>query len=95
MGQAQLAVVTTAPPSAASIAEVRSLFGCSRIGNVYNNLDPQLRRTLCFAAGLKQHHVDLDLNQLEQLERVKLHRAINALEPVIRKLAGHSIRDFK
>ena len=95
MGQAQLAVVTTAPPAAVSIAQFRRSLGCSRIGNIYDNLDPQLRKILCFAAGLKQHHVDLDLNQLDQLEKVKLHRAINALEPVIRKLAGHSIRDFK
>ena len=95
MGQAQLAIVDTAPLAAESIAEIRGLFGNSRIGSMYDSLDFNMRKTLCFAAGLKQHHVDLKLSQLDQLEKVKLHRAINSLEPVICKLAGHPINDFK
>jgi hypothetical protein len=95
MGQALLVHVESTPPAAESIALIHGLFGNSRIGYVYDNLEPQLKNTLCFAAGLKQHHVDLKLSQLDQLEKVKLHRAINVLEPVIRKLAGHSISEFK
>lgn len=81
--------------AADSIAQIRGLFGNSRIGSLYDNLEPNMRKTLCFAAGLKQHHVGLKLSQLDQLEKVKLHRAISALEPVISKLAGHPINDFK
>ncbi|QUM84430.1 hypothetical protein [Moritella sp. 28] len=81
--------------AAESIAQIRGLFGNSRIGSFYDNLDFNMRKTLCFAAGLKQHHVDLKLDELDQLEKVKLHRAINSLEPVIGKLAGHPINDFK
>jgi len=81
--------------AAESIAQIRGLFGNSRIGSFYDNLDFNMRKTLCFAAGLKQHHVDLKLDELDQLEKVKLHRAINSLEPVICKLAGHPINDFK
>ena len=95
MGQAQLATIDTTPSMADSMALIRGLFGCSRIGFVYDNLEPDMRKTLCFAAGLKQHHVDLKLSQFDQFEKVKLHRAINALAPVISKLAGHPINDFK
>lgn len=95
MGQAQLAVIETTPPAAETIAQIHTLYGCSRIGAVYDNLDRGIREILCFSAKLQQRHVDLKLSELDQLEKVKLHRAINALEPVIRKLAGHSIRDFK
>ena len=81
--------------AAESIAQIHELFGNSRIGSVYDNLDFNMRKTLCFAAGLKQHHVDLKLSQLDHIEKVKLHHAINSLEPVIGKLAGHPINDFK
>ncbi|EDM65053.1 hypothetical protein PE36_08336 [Moritella sp. PE36] len=81
--------------AADSIAQIRGLFGNSRIGSLYDNLEPDMRKTLCFAAGLKKHHVGLKLSQLDHIEKVKLHHAINSLEPVIGKLAGHPINDFK
>jgi len=95
MGQAQLAIVDTAPQAAESIAQIHSFFGSSRIGSIYDKLDRRMREILCFSAKLQQRHVDMKLSELDQLEKAKLHRAINALEPVIGKLAGHSISEFK
>ena len=95
MGQAQLAIVDTAPPSADSIAQIHSLFGSSRIGYIYDKLDENVKSGILLIAGLKSRHLKLKLSEFDQLEKVKLHNAINALEPVIRKLAGHSISEFK
>ncbi|SGY96054.1 hypothetical protein [Moritella viscosa] len=95
MGQAQLAIVETAPPSADSIAQIHSLFGSSRIGCIYDKLDENLKKGILVAAGLKMPHLKLKLSELDPLDKVKLHHAINALEPVIGKLAGHSISEFK
>ncbi|PKH06686.1 hypothetical protein [Moritella sp. Urea-trap-13] len=81
--------------AAESIAQIHALFGNSRIGSVYDSLDFDMRKTLCFAAGLKQRNIDMKLSQFDHIEKVKLHHAINSLEPVIGKLAGHPINEFK
>ncbi len=95
MGQAQLAVVESTPTAAESIAQIHSLFGGSLIARTYDNLDDNLKTGILKAAGLKSRHLKLKLSELERSEKEQVHQVINALEPVIKKLAGHSIKDFR
>jgi hypothetical protein len=95
MGQPQLAIVESTQPAAESISQIHSLFGSSRIGYVYDSLDETIKSGILLAAGLKSRHLKLKLSELDLDEKAQLHQAINALEPVIKKLAGRSIKDFK
>lgn len=95
MGQALLAPIETPPPAAASIEEIHSLFGNTKIGRIYDNLDIQMKKAICTAAGLKAEHLGLKMNEFNCLDKAKLHKGVHKLELVVKTLAGHSIRDFK
>ncbi|MGF1717862.1 hypothetical protein L4D08_23660 [Photobacterium chitinilyticum] len=87
---------TYARPAAESIAHCHALFDCqSQLGISYDNLEESVRRTLCFSAGLKQHHIPMKLHELNTLERKAIHRAINTLADAIKPLAHHSFKEFR
>lgn len=97
MSNTQLAVIESSsiPTAEESISNIHSLFGSSKICCIYDALDENMKKTLCISAGLKAKHLELKLSEFDCLDRAKLHKGINALEPVIKKLAGHSISQFK
>ena len=95
MGQAQLAIVESTPQAADSIAEIHSLFGKTKLGRIYDNLDIQMKKAICVAAGLKGQHLDLKMSEFNCLDRAKLHKGVHDLELVVKALAGRSISEFK
>lgn len=83
-------------PAQASIAYCHELFGCkSSLGLSYDNLAEDVKRTLCFSAGLKQRHVEMKLHEMEDLERKALHRSINTLADALKPFAHKAFRDFQ
>lgn len=83
-------------PAKDSIAYCHELFGCkSSLGLSYDNLAEDVKRTLCFSAGLKQRHVDMKLHEMTDLERVELHRSINTLADALKPFAHKAFRDFQ
>jgi hypothetical protein len=95
MAQAQQVQVNHTPPAAESLANMHALFGSrSQKGMAYDHLPEDIKRALCFAAGLKERHTSLRLAEMNQLERTRVHRAINKLADALKPLANSSLKDF-
>ncbi|MGF1761026.1 hypothetical protein L4D76_24500 [Photobacterium sagamiensis] len=96
MAQAQAQVqVNTTPTAAESLAAMHAMFGSkSEKGMIYDHLPDDIKRTVCFAAGLKQRHTDMRLAEMSQFERAQLHRAINKLADALKPLANCSLKEF-
>lgn len=87
---------TTTPSIATSRAEIFALFNvCSDAGLRWDSLPESARNLFCRAAGLKQQHVRLPLNEFHELDRLKLFKAIKSTEQIIQQFASLSFKDFK
>ncbi len=90
----------TAAPVAKTIeqsrAEIYALFNAEQHGGlIWDALSPDERRIFCFAAGLKQGHINKPLADFNDMERHKLLRAIKAITSVGQKFATISLQEFK
>lgn len=85
-----------AKPIEQSRAEIFAMLDASsRGGLVWEQLQQSERRIFCFAAGLKQSHIDKPISKFNELERHKLLRAIKSIEQAAKKFTTVSIKDFK
>jgi hypothetical protein len=83
-----------APPKAVTgrhipkgLAEIKALMGSERHmpGYVYNKvLSPQERTLVCFAAGLKRHHLESGFANFDAETRLKIHKAILQMEQLVK-----------
>jgi hypothetical protein len=81
---------------AQSRAEIFELFNAnSSAGLLWDNLPEPARNLFCRAAGLKQQHIRLPLNEFHELDRLKLFKAIKSTEQIIQQFASLSFKDFK
>ena len=77
-------------------AEIHAMFNAeSQGGLIWETLNQADRRIFCFAAGLKQSHVDKPLKQFDELERHKLLRTIKLVEQIAKQFSSVSLQDFK
>jgi hypothetical protein len=67
----------------------------SRAGLIWDGLSELDRNIFCRAAGLKQLHINLPLNQFHKLDRLKLIKAIKSTEQAAKQFADLSFKDFK
>jgi hypothetical protein len=86
---------TTTPSIATSRAEIFALFDVSSdAGLRWDNLPDSSRNLFCRAAGLKQQHISLPLNAFNELDRLKLFKAIKSIEESAKHFASLSFKDF-
>lgn len=95
MAQAQQLQTNHTPTAAESLANMHALFGSrSQKGMVYDHLPDDIKRTLCFSADLRERHTKMRLAEMNQLERTRVHRAINKLADALKPLANGLLKDF-
>ena len=93
MAQAQLR--TSTPAAAESLANIHALFNAqSRGGMLYDHLPEKIRETLCFNVRLSRKHVAMKLADMNDVERAKLHRAINELVSALKPLMSCPLSEF-
>jgi len=93
MAQAQLQ--PSAPAAAESIANIHALFNAeSRGGLHYDNLPQNVRATLCFSARIGRSNVDKKLADMNDVDRAKLHRAVNTLVSALKPLMSCPLSEF-
>ena len=84
------------PSIAQSHAEIFDMLNVSsRAGLIWDGLPELDRNLICRAAGLKQQHINLPLNQFHELDRRKLFDAIKSIECVVKQFARTSFPYFK
>jgi len=69
------------------LAEIKALMGSERHmpEYVYNKvLSPQERTLVCFAAGLKRHHLESGFANFDAEARLKIHKAILQMEQLVK-----------
>lgn len=87
---------TIAPSIDESRAKIYAMLdAASQGGLIWAGLSTEQRRIFCFAAGLKQSHVEKQLSAFDDLERHKLLRAIKAIAHTAAQFAAISKHDFK
>ena len=86
----------SAPTIDQSRAKIYAMLdAASQGGLLWSSLPSEQRRIFCFAAGLKQSHVEKKLSDFDDLERHKLLRAIKTLAHAAQLFAPISKHDFK
>ena len=92
---AQVQPKSSTPSAAESLASMHALFNSkSRGGMVYDHLPEKIRETLCFSVRLSRKHVAMKLADMNDVERAKLHRAINELGKALKPLMSCPLSEF-
>jgi hypothetical protein len=95
MAQVQQVQVNHTPTAAESLANMHALFNTqSRGGLHYDHLPNDTKAVLCYAARLTKNHPTMKLADMDDLDRAKLHRAINSLVAKLQPLMSCSLSEF-
>ncbi|SGZ01094.1 hypothetical protein [Moritella viscosa] len=94
MGQAQLVQTQHQDSAAQAIAQVRDMFNHNRVAVIYNKQGDEIKRVICFAAGMEERDMKFTFQKFNQIQRAAIHCVIKRLAPVINEMAGYSLTEF-
>jgi len=108
MGQAQLVQTLHQDTAAQAIAQVRDMFSHNRVAVIYNKQGDEIKRVICFAAGMEERDIRVicfaagmeerdmkfTFQKFNQIQKTAIHCVIKRLAPVINEMAGYSLTEF-